>query len=185
MLITLIVLVLLMVGGIALFRSSDISNAMAGQLAFRRDLKNEGERGLARALALLNTGALKTDAVRQTQVATANYSATMLTSNDQGIPNALMSDALLAAAGLTQADLSDNTVGVTVRTVIDRQCLAEGAASNSNCTRIPMDCSTKAGQTESRMGGQVIQCYGTAYRISVRVDGPRSTQAFYQMVVAR
>lgn len=186
MIVTLIVLALLMVGGLALMRSSDSSSALAGQLAFRRDMKNQGERGMEVALGLLNTGALQSPAARQANVATANYSAIKLSSNSQGLPDVLMqSDAALAAAGMTGAAITDSAAGVSVRTIIDRLCSASGAATDANCVRLPMECSAKGGQDQSGMGGQATTCYGTAYRISVRVDGPRSTQAFFQSVVAR
>ena len=42
MVITLIALVVLMIGGIALIRSFDTSMLLAGNLAFRRDLVNQG-----------------------------------------------------------------------------------------------------------------------------------------------
>lgn len=186
MIITLIVLVLLMVGGVALMRSSDANAALAGQLAFRRDLKNQGERGLAWALAQLSSGTLASSANRQVNQGSANYSATRLDTNTQGLPSLLLADdASFAAAGMSASALSDTTAGVTVRTVIDRLCSAAGAATDTGCVRMPMSCGAKGGQDQSRMGGQVISCTGTAYRISVRVDGPRATQAFFQSVVAR
>ena len=186
MIITLIVLVLLMVGGVALMRSSDTSAALAGQLAFRRDLKNQGERGVAWALAQFTSGTLATAANRQADQLAVNYSATRLASNSQGLPTLLMADdATFASAGMTGSAITDSSAGVKVRTVIDRLCSGSGAPADSTCTRLPMDCSAKGGQDQSSMGGQVIKCTGTAYRISVRVDGPRATQAFFQSVVAR
>lgn len=186
MVITLVVLALLLVGGVALVRSSDTYGTLSGQLAFRRDLKNQGERGLARALALLDSGTLSSASARLASLAAANYSAVQLSANDEGLPQVLLADdTAFAEAGMSASDIEDSDSGVRVRTVIDRQCSAAGEVSSAGCTRVPMDCSSKGIQTQNGMGGQVIQCYGTAYRLSVRVDGPRSTQAFFQMTVAR
>lgn len=187
MIITLVALLVLMAGSVALVRSADTAASLAGQLAFRRDLKNQGERGIAQATALLKTGALNTPTARQTNLGSANYSAVKLATNPQGVPSLLVrnSEAFLAA-GMTAADIGadgDNH-GVTVRTVIDRLCLATGAPTDSACTRVPLDCAAKGGQDGAAMGGTVLKCSGTAYRISVRVDGPRKTQAFFQSVVA-
>jgi type IV pilus assembly protein PilX len=186
MIITLIVLVVLMVGAVALWRSSDTSAALAGQLAFRRDLKNQGERGFQEALTSFDSGDLSTASARTAAVKTANYSAIKLASNDQGIPKILLQDEdSFTAAGMEKTDLEDTTSGVKVRTVIDRQCSATGESTDANCTRVTVSCGTSGGETQNGMGGEVLSCTGTAYRISVRVDGPRSTQAFFQMVVAQ
>jgi hypothetical protein len=184
MVITLIALVLLLVGGIALIRSSDATSSLAGQLSFRRDLKNQGERGLARAQALLTSGALKSANSRISDQLNLNYSSTRLPTNDQGLPGLLVSDADFTSAGMSEADQADAATAVSVRTVIDRLCLATGTASDANCTRLPLDCAAKGGQDKASMGGEVLKCMGTAYRISVRVTGPRSTQAFFQSMVA-
>jgi type IV pilus assembly protein PilX len=188
MVITLVVLVLLMLGAVTVFRSSDASGALSGQMALRRDLKNEGERGIANAITLLKSGALQTEASRYNSALASNYSATLLNTNGnnaQGLPDALMlSDADFTATGMTAGTL-DATTKASVRTVIDRMCSATGAPDDTKCVRLELDCSGKGGQDQPKMGGQVIKCSGTAYRISVRVDGPRSTQAFFQAVVAQ
>jgi type IV pilus assembly protein PilX len=184
MIITLIALAILMAGGIALVRSSDTTSQLAGQLAFRRDLKNQGERGLSQALALLSTGTLSTSTARKDDLDSSNYSAIRLASNAQGVPTVLTDNTAFTNAGMSAADLTDTSAGVTVRTVIDRLCMATGTPSDSQCTRLPLDCSSKGGQDSASMGGQTLKCTGTAYRISVRVDGPRSTQAFLQSIIA-
>lgn len=195
MIITLIVLVVLMVGAVALWRSSDTSAALAGQLAFRRDLKNQGERGFQQALTTLASTAMDTEAERQRTLPSENYSAVKLDSNEQGIPKALLvssTSSTFTNVGSKDNDLprtnEQNPTGVTVRTLIDRQCSTdmEGkAATDADCTRMTVSCGASGGETQNGMGGEVLSCTGTAYRISVRVDGPRSTQAFFQMVVAQ
>lgn len=187
MIITLVALTILMAGSVALMRSSSTSSSLAGQLSFRRDLKNQGERGIAQALAALRTGTLSSSTTRQTSLGAANYSATKLSANAQGVPTLLTQGAdAFVAAGMTGADLgaTGENNGVTVRTVIDRLCKDPGAASDSGCVRVPQVCTSPGVQSGSSVNATQIQCMGTAYRISVRVDGPRQTQAFFQSVVA-
>ena len=47
LLIALIGLMLMMLGAVAMVRSFGTSSVLAGNLAFRRDLTNQGERGVA------------------------------------------------------------------------------------------------------------------------------------------
>ena len=65
LLLTLIVLVVLLLGGVALVRSFDTSLLTAGNIAFKRDLVNQGERVVPRVLQLFQTGALNTADARQ------------------------------------------------------------------------------------------------------------------------
>src|SRR5690349_3932317 len=98
MVVTLIALAVLLLGGVALMRSSDTSTALAGQLGFRRDLKNQGERAMSMALHSLKTGALSSSTKRQSDLATSNYSAAQLAATN-GIPTVLLkSDADFAKA---------------------------------------------------------------------------------------
>jgi type IV pilus assembly protein PilX len=102
LIIALIALVVLTVGAVAMTRSSDVSLRMAGNLAFKRDLVNQGERAIATALAELNTGGLAAETTRNANRVASNYSATLLGSSQQGIPNVLLSEAAFTAAGFTR-----------------------------------------------------------------------------------
>jgi type IV pilus assembly protein PilX len=191
MVVTLIALAVLLLGGVALMRSSDTSSALAGQLGFRRDLKNQGERAMAMAIKALKDGSLSSSDVRLNNLATSNYSAAQLPSTN-GIPKVLLqSDSDFKEAGYTvnivDADSSaaNATSGVKARYVIDRQCSAAVTLSDANCakTNVILDASiqNKLGQMSSeafRSQSLVL------YRITVRVDGPRGTQAFFQSTVA-
>lgn len=179
---TLIALMVLMLGSIALIRSMGTSSFMSGNLAFKRDLVNHGERGMAQALGQLRTGALSSDITRQASQTGSNYSPTVFASDSHGIPLVLVSDASYTAAGMSAADIADAATGVTVRYVIDRQCAAgTTSVSATSC----MVASTKGdkGGTEylasKKPGGELRPIY----RISVRVNGPRGTQSFLQTTV--
>ena len=182
MVIVLIALLILMIGGVALIRSADTSMLTAGNLAFKRDMVNQGERGIAKVVDALTSvsGSLSSETTRQTNVLGSNYSAIVLASDARGVPLVLVDSAAFTAAGMSAPDLTDATSGVTIRFVIDRQCTTTGAFDAATCMTSPT-ASDKAGTSWiKRAGGE----NRPIYRISVRVIGPRSTEAYLQRTVA-
>ena len=194
--VTLICLVLMLVASIALTRSSANSLIQAGNFAFKRDLLNQAECGFSKGLALLKTGgSLASAATRQSNQLAYNYSALQLASNDQGVPKALLvarssssssssftgTDINGASLAFTGADVAcSSSNGVTVRYVIDRQCSAVGAFNSATCVSIPQTTTTGGTARLQHVNPGAI----ATYRISVRVDGPRNTQTFQQMIVS-
>ena len=160
----------------------EASQFLAGNLSFKRDLVNQGERGMALATNLLRTGALSAEAARQVNTLGQNYSASMLATNAQGVPRLLIDEALFAGAGMAGADVSAMS-GVTIRYVIDRQCTTVGAFDESRCMAIAEAATSKTGSADlasKKAGGELKPIY----RISVRVSGPRGTQAYLQSTAA-
>jgi type IV pilus assembly protein PilX len=194
MIITLVALAVLLVGAAAMLRSSDTSTALAGQLGFRRDMKNQAERAISMAVLSLKNGDLATSAARQSNLASANYSAAQLdTDAATGIPTILLkSDADFEEANYTinivDADSSsaNATSGIKARYVIDRMCLAAGVESSASCSRTSVKVQTNGQDSNAQKGSTPFRSTSlVVYRISVRVDGPRGTQAFFQSTVAR
>lgn len=181
LIIALIALAILMIGGVALVRSFDTSMLMAGNLAFKRDLMNQAERAMAQAITTLSTGALANEAARQADLGSSNYSATSLASDAHGLPVVLLANDATFTATYTAGDISDTASKVVIRYVIDRQCSVAGAYSPDNCT------STGLVKDEGGTARLVPKKPGGAqqpiYRISVRVTGPRNTQAYLQTTV--
>jgi Tfp pilus assembly protein PilX len=180
MIITLIALVILMIGGVALVKSFDTSLLLSGNLAFKRDLVNQGERGMAAAITRLTSSTLASEGTRQNNAVGSNYSAIVLTTDSRsGIPNALLSDSAFTLAGFTAAaDITDGPV--TIRYVIDRQCSAVGAYDASTCNSVTGVASDTSGSNFLKKAGGGTR---PVYRISVRVTGPRNTQAYLQNTV--
>jgi type IV pilus assembly protein PilX len=176
MVMTLICLVLMLIASVALTRSSTNSLLQAGNFAFKRDLLNQAERGFAQAVTDLNAASTLT-----ADVASINYSATQLASNAQGIPNVLINDSTFTSSGLTGSDITDSTSGITIRTVIDRQCSAVGTFSTTNCVPyvVPTNTATSGTARLKQINGEEQ----ATYRISVHVMGPRNTEVFQQMIV--
>lgn len=168
--ITLVALLILMISGIALIRSFDSSLLLAGNIAFKRDLVNEGERGMAAAIAALNTGALSANATRRQNSASNNYSAATLASDSHGIPTMLIDDSQWTMGG---GDITDGDI--KIRYVIDRMCSIVGTESTTNCTYVAL--ADNSGDTGQQQG---FAHMNPLYRISVRVTDGRNTQTFLQ-----
>jgi hypothetical protein len=185
MVITLLALAVMLIGAVALVRSFNASLFTAGNLAFKRDLVNQAERAAVNVLTQFEAGgALDSLAERAATNTAINYSAQMLPTNAQGIPNALLNATAFAAVGVDTNDITVADQSVTLRYVIDRLCNNVGSEvtlTSANCT---------VGPTPDARGGSASD-FNVAtlqpqvlYRLSVRVDGPRNTQAFFQTTLA-
>ena len=179
---SLIVLLILAIGAVAVLRSVNSSLLSAGNLAFHRDLVNQAEEAVSTVMTEFKTnGPPLSTSPTTLSLPAANYSATTLPTNAQGVPLALLDNAafaLVATPGLVPAgnDIAGRTPDVTIRYVIDRLCTNLGTASSPNCVQ---STGLPTGGTANR-NTAVAPPSATVYRISVRVDGPRNTQAFLQ-----
>jgi hypothetical protein len=181
MLFGLIALAIMLIGAAAMVRSMNTSLVNAGNLGFKRDMTNQGERAVATAIDLLRTGALATEAARQSSSTAINYSAAILPVNAQGIPTALLSDAGFAAVGLATNDITLTDQAITMRYVVDRLCVGDGPQAAGQCAMAndPKDQSGNA-RDGAITAEALLASDRVVYRLSVRVIGPRNTQAFYQ-----
>ncbi len=174
----LIALVITMLAAIALIRSADTAQAIAGNLSIKRDITHESELAIKSALALFSTGALGAETARQANLASANYSATALTSNAYGIPLSLIS---ASTSGETSA--GTNT-GITWRYVIDRMCPYTGAYNAStNACQVSQSTSIYTNSMDvhsSSIGLTSSYSLSLVYRISVRVTDARGAQSYFQ-----
>lgn len=173
----LIVLVILLTGGVAMVRSMNSSLFSAGNLAFKRDLLNQGEQAVSFVLARFQgSGALATSASTQSDNTALNYKASQLPTNAQGIPNAMLgNDSAFSAVGVTTNDLEGATPQVQIRYVVDRLCSAAGVPTSNTCVQ------AKSAPTGGTAGtGGISVTTSSVYRLTVRVTGPRDTQVFMQ-----
>ncbi len=176
LLICLIVLVILLAGGVAVMRSMNTSLSSAGNLAFKRDLVNQGEQAAVKVLALFDGGSLSAVGADYNDVKASNYSAVRLDSNDRGIPLALLKDELYNAKA---SDIIDRSADfVKIRYLIDRLCNTSGASSKTTCVYAPATTDVRGGSVQE--AGRPPPPKALVYRLSVRVDGPRDTQVFLQ-----
>jgi type IV pilus assembly protein PilX len=197
LLFSLVALVVLLIAAVALMRSFNTSLFMSGNIAFKRDLQNQGERAIDMVLPFFRPGGvLDNDVARSNDLATSNYSAVMLPTNVQGIPADLVLSDTAFAAKWTHADISLPDQGVTIRYVIDRMSSVTGSCSALGPTVCVMagnnapkggsfsqmqNASTALPATGAGGTAPKAVVIGTAvYRLTARVIGPRDTQAFFQ-----
>lgn len=186
----LITLVIMLIGAVAISRSISSSQFTVGNIGFKRDLANQGERALTIALdAVRGSGALAAVTTRNANLAAANYSASLLATNPQGIPNALLSDSTFATVGVTTNDIDVQDMGIKIRYVIDRMGVAAGACTSSTCTMANqsvfgggssewINSQTNSGAANNANPSAVPE--QPIFRITLRVTGPRNTLSFFQ-----
>lgn len=175
--VTLVVLVVTTLAGIALVRSMDTGTTIAGNLEFQQATAMSSEAGLRAAHNWLassltaNPASLTADqlgngywAIKQNPAATQSWEAFWTAS--------------LAANAVS---LATDSAGNTVRYVIHRLCDSNGA-NPPVCARPP------SGPPRSSMGGGSAlddsdnsQFY---YRITIRIEGPRNTVNYVQATIA-
>jgi len=190
----LVALVIMLFGAVALMRSLNTSLYTAGNIAFKRDLANEAERIVPTILNAFDdaAGVLSTDAKRSAHLQSANYRASILPTNAQGIPQALLDDAQWAAVATNELTIADQ--GIRIRYLIDRLCDAEGldtALGAQHCSLVTGTVAT-GGTRRQLLRAEDASSAGAAavkqqvvYRVSIRVDGPRNTQSFFQTTLAQ
>jgi len=195
LLFSLIALVILLIAAVALVRSFHTSLFTAGNIAFKRDMQNQGERAIDQVLTQFRTGgALATQAARQSSVQTYHYSAVKLDSNAYGIPNALQSATAyegIAGAASSTRDITVPDQAITIQYVVDRLCSATGLEStlgSGSCVLasdpVPPGVSASKLMSADRpslgTGLQSAVPQSVVYRVTVKVLGPRNTTSFFQ-----
>ncbi|MPS47613.1 hypothetical protein [Methylobacillus sp.] len=177
MLITLMALVILTLASVALIRSSESNLLIAGNLAFKRDVVNQGERAIQQIKRSVISGALSSDVLRLSDSKANNYFSTILPSNIDGVPSILLDRARFDAE-LGANNIVDNDAQITIRYVIDRLCLQTGEIDVASCaiSASTTDVGGDARALLKKPGGVDVPLY----RISIRVTGPRNTEAFMQ-----
>lgn len=189
MLFCLIVLVVLLAGGVAVVRSMNSSLFSAGNLAFKRDLVNQGEQAISNVLTLFRTGALASSTGSANSSAANNYSAVQLQANPRGIPLVLLdngttptgTDVRGTTFTPTAAAIAGGSSDVSIRYVIDRLCNNVGTATvlgDTGCVRPPSATDVRGGTAGPTP--PLPKAPALVYRLTVRVDGPRDTQVFLQ-----
>lgn len=178
--ITLISLLILLIASVALIRSTDTSLLIAGQIGFKRDAINQAERAIPEIRKIFDTGgALNNASLREDDVATSNYFATIQPSNSSGIPLQLLGTSFGTSNAIT-----NDMAKISIRFLIDRMCLNKGPVTFNHCTTASSS-SDVGGDALSLGEGKADGVDLPVYRISIRVTGPRNTEAFLQSTFSR
>lgn len=191
--IALIVLVAMTLAGLALVRSVDTANVIAGNLAFKQSTLQAGDLGVEAAVTALPTiiaGSVDTDLTPAASSTNPNYwyYASRRETDTYGVPTQKQAGAVGAAAAIdwSQLPIATTTAGGSVRVqyVIDRLCRGP-----TPVTDLLASCFADAG-----VGGSGSQKAGAAiftatptvyYRLTARVTGPRNTVSMVQAILSR
>jgi len=168
--IALIALVALTLAGIALVRSMDTGNVIAGNLAFKQAALQASDTGVEKAFAALpNIIATSLDTNIPGQ-----YFATIQPVDAKGVPTTIN----------WATTLSDTTTvpGYTVQYVIDRLCQGP-----TPVTDIQTKCSSVAslgGGSKKANAPVFSSATAVYYRVTVRVTGPRNSVSMVQIILS-
>jgi Tfp pilus assembly protein PilX len=183
LLITLIILLTMLLASIALVRSVDTTNVVAGNVSFHQAATHSGDAGVEAAIAWLesqNGGG---------NLFNHNFAMGYSAVRQDPAPGQSWDDfwnAVLAAQSVTINGGAPDAAGNTVSYAITRMCNAVGdpAAVNTDCS-VSVVTSNNAG-ANSQGAAQVGLLYSTQYyyRITSRITGPRNTVSYVQAIVA-
>lgn len=178
----LIVLVAMTLAGIALVRSVDTSNVIAGNLAFQQAATNSGDAGTETAAIWLQSNAGGN--TLHSNIFAQGYAASFQPPPSVGQSWDAYWKAVLVPAGQV-VTLTTDAAGNTVAYTIQRLCNATGDPL-SNATGCAVTQSSAASSSSSKTAGTVALLYSSQiyYRITTRIAGPRNTVSYIQTIVA-
>lgn len=186
--ITLIMLAAMTLAVIALVRSVDTTNVIAGNLAFKQSATHSGDIGVEAGISWLQLNSGSTlwndsvvngySATRQDPAAGQTWDAfwTVLDNAGQVVPLDANAD------GAADVDAAGNSMFYTIQ----RLCNGTGdpAAPGTGCSVVPAvaaasdSSSQDAGTIALQFSGQVY------YRITTRIEGPRNAVSYVQSIIA-
>lgn len=197
LMVALIILVAMTLAGVALIRSVDTANVIAGNLSFRQSATGAGERGTEVALATWlapnsapGNAALYDEANQETQGYFPTRSDPAANQSWDAFWNSIPANQkrLATAAGASAACPTDNSgadlAGNTVCYVVHRLCENTGKPNTAinRCTQAPPGSSSGESAGAGKIGpAPPKQVY---YRITTRIRGPRNTVSYIQTIVA-
>lgn len=178
----LIVLVAMTLAGIALVRSVDTSNVIAGNLAFQQAATHAGDTGTEAAAAWLtanNSGStLQGDIFAQGYAASFQPPLAASQSWDNYWTTVLVPSGRVVALA---PDAGGNTVSYTIQ----RLCNANGDPV-SPATGCAVTTTAAVAGSSSKTAGTValLQASQIYYRVTTRIAGPRNTVSYIQTILA-
>ncbi|HUY02946.1 MAG TPA: hypothetical protein VMV33_06650 [Rhodocyclaceae bacterium] len=178
----LIVLVAMTLAGIALVRSVDTTNIIAGNLAYQQAATNSSDFGTAAAVTWLQNN---NGATLQQSVFAQGYAANFQPTPAPGQSWDNYWNTVLVPGGQV-VSLAPDAAGNAVSYAIQRLCNAVGdpASPGTGCAVVPA--LTGIATSSSKTSGSVPLHYSSQiyYRVTSRVAGPRNTVSYVQTIVA-
>ncbi len=197
MIVALIILIAMTLGGLALVRSTDTANLIAGNMAFQQAATHSADSGIEAAVAWLE-GVKMADATDlDDPMPAAGYAADAnpVPANQTGEAFWIASSAAgvcflpMAGGACSAAPGVANAAGNTVSFMIQRLCGSTGESISSRCAVAPGLASASSDNSGENLeaGGDILPLDPSTavyYRITVRVSGPRNTLSFVQSTVS-
>lgn len=183
LIVALIMLIAMTLAALALVRSVDTANIIAGNLSFQQAATHSGDRGVETAIAWIENNA----GLLNANVPASGYAANGLTAAP-GKPaseswNAYWTRVWTPRPAVTLA--TDAVTGTTVAYVIDRLCTNVGAPTGGAvCSESPI-VGIATGNSEEAGEKQVTATAQVYYRITARITGPRNTLSYVQAVISK
>jgi type IV pilus assembly protein PilX len=175
-LLAVIVLVVSLMAAIALMRSVDTSNSIAGSLTFRQGVLQEAERAYVDATSKITWSEPTTDANVVTQGYYALPQAADTTRPE--LPAILTAGTSTSSFVTLPLDSTQNKVSY----IVERMCRAAGAVSASNC--IVPGATSLGGTVGGNSADTTPPPTTPAYRLTVRVDSlNRGATAYVQTMM--
>lgn len=184
--VTLIMLVIMTLGAIAMVRSMDTTTLIAGNLGFRQSATYSADVGVEAAMAWLRArtvGTLTCGSPTGDAACPAGYKSNG--GNDRPAANQSWDTYWSSTLSANATNIAADATGNQVSYFIHRLCEGTGAitAANANCVETPAVASSGG---SSKLAGSVAfssssQVY---YRITVRVQGKKNTVSYVQAIVA-
>jgi type IV pilus assembly protein PilX len=174
--IALIVLVAMTLAGIAITRSVDTGNLVAGNMAFKQSTLSAADNGIAQAFQWLTTtiNTPGTYATLEQDITAKGYHAAV------SEPADWTDDAVWNGQSLV---LGTDAAGNSVDYIIQRMCDGTGAYSSGvNCAQTPR-VGGESGNSQAVGGTQFNSPPMVYYRVTVRVRGARETLSIVQSMV--
>lgn len=181
-LIAVVVLVATLIAAMALMRSVDTANSIAGSMTFRQGAMQEAERAYQDIRVKLDS--TFTPPTSDSDNAGAGYYASLQSHTSVARPD--IPDVLLNLTSGKIVPMADDPVTKNhVYYIVERLCPAPGAASTTTCI-VPG--TAILGGTSSNATtdpGIPFNTSGSAaaFRLTVRVDGPRNAVAYVQTIL--
>ncbi|GGA38312.1 pilus assembly PilX family protein [Dyella nitratireducens] len=170
-----IVLVVSLLAAMALMRSVDTSNSIATTLTFRQSALQEAERAYVNAQQNITFS----QPTSNNDNASLGYYAEpqpATTRSAGDIPDILVNK----TSGYASVS---STNGNTISYVVERLCPSAGVASASTCIVPGATVTSGSMSNQSSDGNTFNTSPNAAFRLTVRVDGPKGTTAYVQTIL--
>lgn len=195
--ITLIALVAMTLAAIALVRSVDTGNVVAGNMAFKQGAVQSGDLGTEVAIAWL-TGVAGVAASYNDDAANGYYATSQETldmTGNSGDParslvdwdgnncNNAVAGGTATACVQPAALIPANAAGYEARYIIHRLCPNAGLPNNCASTSATIAGTSSGAKDYTSKGGLAGTAETEYYRITTRIRGPRNTASYIETII--